>query len=241
MIVEQNFWIGVRDINAHKKLKNSSLLSYLEDTACTHSDKVGYGLSNIEQIKKTWILLSWKVKVIKRPSYSETLLVKTWSRLIEKLYAYRDFEIYNQQNELLAVVTSKWIFIDTENKKIQKITEEVANAYGTEDINVFGKKDIDKLKEPENYINEIDFKITKNLIDINNHLHNIYYLDLAKEAIKEETIFSNEIDNFEIMYKHEITYGQTVKVMYGIVDNTYYVVIKNEDKTKIHAIIKLEI
>lgn len=240
MIVEHNFFVGARDINSFKELTNTALLSYLEDIACIHSEMAGYGITNMFTINRTWILLSWKIKVIKRPKFADNLKVKTWSRLIDKFYAYRDFEVYDENNNLLAIATSKWVFIDIEKGKIIKISEEVSGAYNQENISVFENGDLEKLQEPENYINKIDYKITKNMIDINKHLHNTYYMDLAKEVLPDEISFSNEIDEFEIMYKHEIKLGETVKVMYSKVDNDYFVVIKNMEENKTHAIIKLK-
>lgn len=240
MFVEHNFFIGARDINSLKELTNTALLSYLEDIACIHSDMVGYGLSDIEKSKKTWILLSWKVKVLQRPKFSDNLKVKTWSRLIDKFYAYRDFEIYDMEGNIIAIATSKWIFIDIESGKIIKISEEVASAYSQENKSVFEESDLEKLKEPNNFITKIDYKITKNMIDINKHLHNTYYMDLAKEVLPDDISFSNETNKFEIMYKHEIKLGEIVKIMYSKIDNTYFVVIKNEEESKVHAIIKLE-
>lgn len=240
MFVEHNFFIGARDINSLKELTNTALLSYLEDIACIHSDMVGYGLSDIEKSKKTWILLSWKVNVLKRPKFSDNLKIKTWSRLINKFYAYRDFEVYDTENNLIAIATSKWIFIDIENGKIIKISEEVANAYSQENKSVFEEKDLEKLQEPESFIKKIDYKITKNMIDINCHLHNTYYMDLAKEVLPDEISFSNEVNKFQIMYVHEIKLGEIVKVMYSKVDNFYYIVIKNQEENTVHAIIKLE-
>lgn len=79
------------------------------------------------------------------------------------------------------------------------------------------------------------------MIDINRHLHNTYYMDLAKEVLPDEISFSNEINEFEIMYKNEIKLGEIVKVMYSKVDNYYYVVIKNMEENTIHAIIKLKV
>ncbi len=128
MFVEHNFFVGARDINSLKELTNTSLLSYLEDIACIHSEIAGYGITNMYEIKKTWILLSWKIKVIKRPKFADNLKVKTWSRLIDRFYAYRDFEVYNENNDIIAIATSKWVFIDIEKGKIIRISEKVARS-----------------------------------------------------------------------------------------------------------------
>ena len=42
-----------------------------------HSNKVGYGALDIDKTGLSWILLDWKVQVIKRPIYSEELKIKT--------------------------------------------------------------------------------------------------------------------------------------------------------------------
>ena len=43
------------------------------------------------------------------------------------------------------------------------------NAYTTEPEKVFDDK-IEKLREPEEYINRVDVKITKDMIDVNGHV-----------------------------------------------------------------------
>lgn len=240
MFVEHKFYIGLSDINTEKELTNTCLLKYLEDVAGLHSEIAGYGVSDMNTTRKSWILLSWKVKVLNRPLVNDTLNIKTWSRCIDKFYAFRDFEVRNQYDEVICIATSKWVFIDIDKGKLVKISDEVAEKYKPESKNVFEEYDLEKLKEPDNYINKTDFKITRNLIDINKHLHNIYYLDIAKEALPEDIGLSNELNNFEIMYKKEIKLGETVKAIYSKDRDYHYITIKNEDESIIHSIIRLK-
>lgn len=234
MFVKHEFYVGLRDINKNQKLTNTSLLSYFEDVACMHSEIAGFGVSNMNVIKKTWILLSWKIKVLKRPKFNDVVKIETWSRAINKFYAFRDFRMYNEKNELIGIATSKWVFIDIEKEKMIRITDEVASKYEQEPDANFEEFDLEKLSAPEEYISKIDYKITKNMIDINNHLHNTYYMDLAQEVLTD----NKEFNYFEIMYKHEIKLGETVKVMCSKQEDNIYVVIKNFDETKVHAILK---
>lgn len=245
MKVLQDFYVGLSDTNIKQELTETSLLRFLEDIAGMHSEKVGYGASSIDKTKRTWILLSWKVRMFKRPKMNETVTVETWSRLIEKFYAYRDFKVYDSNKNLVAIATSKWIYIDIENGRIVKVTDEVSSCYESENISVFDEKEFAddiKLKEPESeIINEIDFKITRNLFDINNHVHNIYYMDIAKEALPEDVYLNNEFNDFEIMYKKEIKASKEtnniVKVYYTKEDDKHFVSIKTDDL--LHAIIRL--
>ena len=240
MFVEHEFYVGLSDVNHNKELLNTSLLRYLEDIAGMHSEIAGYGFTDIEKTRRSWILLGWKVSMKKRPLINDTLTIKTWSRCIDKFYAFRDFEIRNQYEEVVGVATSKWIFIDIDKGKIVKVTDDVIEKYKQENVNVFEEHDLEKINEPEEYINSVDFKITRNMIDINKHLHNTYYLDIAREVLPEETVFIKEYNDFEVMYKKEVKLGDTVKVLYSKIGEHNFVTIKNDDETILHAVIKLK-
>ena len=240
MFVEHKFYIGLSDINISKELTNTSLLKHLEDVAGLHSEIAGYGITDIEKTRKSWILLSWKVKVIKRPLVNDTLKVKTWSRKIDRFYAFRDFEVRDQYDNVVCIATSKWVFMDIDKLKIQKVGEEVIKKYKQEtNSHVFEDEDIEKLIEPENHINKIEYKITRSMIDINQHLHNIYYLDIAKEVLPEDVYLKNELNNFIIMYKKEVKLGELLKAYYSKVNDYHYLTIKSQDDV-LHAIIKLK-
>ena len=239
MFVEQEYYVGYRDTNLLEELTNTSLLSFLENNAGKHSSKIG---KNLMSDSHTWMLLSWKVNVLKRPKFNDIIRVKTWSRKIEKFYAYRDFEIYNDKDELIAIASSKWIYLDIEKGKIVKVPQEVADSYESEEVYAFDEKDSEfsKLKEPEYHENVIEFHIMRNMIDTNRHLHNIYYLDIAKEVLPEKVYLEKEFSNFEIMYKKEIKYGETPKAFYAKIDDEHIVTIKSNDESEVHAIIVMK-
>ncbi len=235
MFVEQEYYVGYRDINLMEELTNTSLLSFLENNAGKHTNKIGNPLFGIN----TWMLLSWKVKVFKRSKFADIIRVKTWSRKIEKFYAYRDFEVYNDKNELIAIASSKWIYYSMEKGKIIKVPQEIIDIYDSENIYAFNEEDSEfsKLQEPEKFDSMIEYTITRNMIDSNSHVHNIYYMDMAKEAIPQEMYESNELNYFEIMYKKEIKYGEKPKAFYTKKDNEHIVTIKSNDESEVHAII----
>jgi len=166
MYVEHDFYVGFRDVDNCNHLKIKSALSYLEDIAGIHSNIAGYGLLDIEKNQKTWVLINWKLEFIRRPIYAEQLKVKTWSNGTEKIYALRDFYMYDEKGNVVAKATSKWILIDIKTMQIAKLTDEVMGAYTTEPEQVFEEK-VEKLKEPKEYTNSMEIRITKDMMDVN--------------------------------------------------------------------------
>lgn len=240
MFIEHKCHIGLRDIGIGNKLKNKSLLGFLEDAGGIHSDIAGYGVEDIDKTNLSWVVLGWKIEIIKRPSYGEWLNIKTWSRKTNKFYAYRDYEVYNGANELVAKGTSKWVILDIKKKTIATLTDKIVGPYEKEDRQALEEEPKYKIVEPKNYINKCDYQISKSIIDVNKHVHNTSYIDIAYEALPEEIYYSEELNNIEIIYKKEIKYGEIVKCCYSKIGDEHIIVIKDENEENIHAVVKLK-
>ena len=241
MIYKEKFKIGLKDIGIDNGLKNNSILEYLENIASYHSDSLGYGINTIEGMKTAWIVLGWKIKVIKRPKYGQSLNIHTWSREMIKLYAYHDFEIYDENDELCVVATSKWILIDIEKGRFVKATQEMLDKYESEPEKlVFEKRELKKIEVPSEYSNVTSYIAQRRDIDVIGHMHNLYYLDLAYEALPKE-VYSDQrpFENIEIMYKKEVKLDEEVICKYTKSDNKHIIVIESKDKKTLHTIIEL--
>ena len=70
-------------------------------------------------------------------------------------------------------------------------------------------------------------------------MHNLYYLDLAYEALPEDVYNNRPYDNVRIMYKKEIKLGDTVICKYSNENDKHIVVITDKNEA-IHAIIEME-
>lgn len=241
MIYQEKFKIGLKDVSKGNVVNNKAILEYLEDIASYHSDSVGYGVNTSDVTHLTWLLLDWKVKVIKRPQYGQTLDIRTWSRYIIKCYAYRDFEIYDENQELCVIASSKWLLVNNQTGKITKVEPEVADKYESEaEKSVFQEREIEKIKMPTNYKNSIIYQTKRKDIDIIGHMHNLYYLDLAYEALPEDIYAQRPFDEIRIMYKKEIKLGDTVVCKYSYENDKHIVVIQSEDEKTLHAMIELK-
>lgn len=244
MILKENFKVELKNIGKENYIKNSGLLEILENIATHHSDLAGYGPIDIKNTGVSWVLLDWKLKVVKRPKYGENLTVNTWAKLIDgkmrMTCTYRDFEVYNENGELCAIGSSKWVLVNIETGKIKKIEESLIKKYNPENKNVFNVDDLGKIQVPEIFNNEIEYKTSRKDIDINGHMHNLYYLDLAYEALPEEVYKNRPFDNVRIQYKHEIKLGDIVRCKYTFKEGNHIITIVSKDNLKIHAIIVLK-
>ncbi len=243
MIFSVNFRIGLTMLNKKNELSNKGLLSIFGDAAEMHSASVGYGVTNLSTTKQSWALLNWKIRIYRRPKHGEMVTVKTWTKPNAKLHSYRDFELYDSDENLIAIGTSKWVPIDMYTHKIVKLADEVMEKYQPEDKNVFDDEEsitLPKLAELDDYSVSLSYKIRRADIDINDHVNNLCYLDMAKEILPEDLNGTYGGTEFEIMYRHQIKLEDDVTLYYGLKDNTHYVVIKSNNDETLHSVMKFK-
>lgn len=228
------------DVGSDNKLTLKALVATLQQAAISHSEQAGYGVNHIDTTHLAWLLLDWKVQVISYPHSNEILTVKTWPRVFDKLYSYRDFEVFDENNNLVAIASSKWFAIDTQNKKIRKLTPEIADAYG-EPVSkrVFENAFEEKLKVPEDLKLNFNYEIQRRDIDTNGHVNNLNYIDFALEALDEDIYNNTVFHNLEVIYKKEIKLHEKINCYYSFENNKHIITIKSEDDTVVHAIVKL--
>lgn len=236
---EYDFNIRLRDVGFNNELSNQAILGFFEDIGGLHSDSVGYGLNKIYETRLSWVLLHWKIEVFKRAKYGDKIHIKTWSRYSQKFYSYRDFEMYDDNGNLLVIGTSKWTLINID-KGLERISDEHIAKYQPEDKSVFNIIELPKLKEPEiSNSATFEYTVSRTDIDINKHMHNLYYLDIAYEALPDNVYENSNFTNVEIMYKTGALLGESLKCFYCFIDKEHYVIIKSFDERNLHCIIKL--
>lgn len=242
MKFENEYIVGIKDIAINNSMTNYSILGFMEEIACLHSNEAGYGINDLPNTQKVWLIMDWKLEVFVRPKYGDKLTVKTWARPIEKrmYYTYRDFEIF-RGNTKVAVATSKWIMLDLKTNKITRLNDEIMELYNPENEQVFENKELDKLVAPQGLesSNVISYQVKRADIDINKHMHNLNYLKIAYEALPDDIFFGEEMSNVRIMYKTQILLGQKLKCYYYKQKEKNIIVIRNNDDSVLHAIIEL--
>lgn len=238
-VYTKRFKLRYDDIGTSNQLNIKSLIRYLQEMAGAHSSLAGYGLNDIPKTHVSWLLLDWKVTMFLHPHYDEEITIHTWPRTLEKFYSYRDFEVFDSKNNLVAIASSKWLLINTQNKKIERITPKIIDAFGIEDKKVFDEAINEKPSIPDKLDLNFNYTIQRRDIDTNGHVNNLHYIDYALETLPEEIYENNEFNNIEIHYKREIKYKDKINCYYTFENKKHVIVIKSENNSILHAVIKL--
>lgn len=219
MIYKNVYTVGLEDVGLDCLATNKAIMTIMEDIGGLHSATVGYGLADVEKSGLAWVLLDWNIKIMKRPKYQEQIKACTWSRKHNTACAYRDFEILSSDGDVLSAATSRWVLIELEKRRPQRLTEEIISLYQGEPEKSALNEEMKSIVYPKGFFDSYDvysrkYEVLRRDIDTNMHMHNLSYLEAAYETLPLEVYNKGECNNIRISYKKEIMYGDEIVCKY---------------------------
>lgn len=211
MIIKQGFIKNIEvkysEMDYNLALKPSALLNYLQDFASENAENLGFGYSYITKQNLMWFLLKYRMEFDDYPMGVYDLTVTTEPRGYSKLFAFRDFELY-EKGKRLAKIASTWSLVDVGNKSLASMEKVLDNP----EMPPFEKREADlryeKIRIPEKTDIEKTFEVRYNDIDVNSHANNGNYIIWAFEPLSFEFKSSHTIKCLDMVFKKEIKYGE---------------------------------
>ena len=200
----------VEDIGKDFKMNNRSFLRILQEAANRASTDVGYGIADIEKNKTSWVLLYWRIKILKRARYNDELTIQTWASFTKNIYSIRSFKVY-LGDELIAIADSKWVFVDAYKHSILKIPDDIMKTYGKIEDRVFKKdkavflQSIDTYKVNDNIVSA---KIITKIKDLKKDEYNTEITTFNCNLIESKEISLDELFKQEYQEKIADAYSE---------------------------------
>ena len=217
---QEKLIVKYSEIEQNLAMKPFALLNFLQDIASKNAEDLGFGYSYIHPRNYAWFLLKYRMEFNEYPSDVQELILKTEPRGYNKLFAYRDFELYNGDNKLLGRMHSAWSLVEIDSRSIVPISQAIPeNPY----MIPFQKRDDDlsfkKISAIVNPICEKEFEVRYNDLDVNGHANNGNYVVWAFEPLSFEFKNSHTIRNIDMIYKKEAKYGEKLVSQIEFIDD----------------------
>lgn len=237
---EHIFHVYTSNVNSDLEVTNKAILQWMEDIGSLHSDENSCGMKTIMENKLSWVIIQWKIKITRRFKYGENIKVRTWISGKKKLYTFREYEFYDEEGNVVAAAASKWVLTHLEQGMIS-VPQEILDGYGNDSRTVFEEgNNMTRLKDPLDFSNPFEFTVPCTFIDVNDHMNNIYYLDVAYQAMPIEVYKKSKFDEIEIMYRKECKLNDKLMCYYHFDGTYHFVSIRDEDSKQLHVLVKLK-
>ena len=231
MFVDLPYHPIIEDFNKNGQLKIEAILKLFENAGNTHSDKAGDSIINRKNGGQAWILTDWLVQIDEFPKYGDSIYAKTWCEPVTQIFGTaRDFELY-ANDKVIGIGTTRWISLNLETGRPEKIDTNLINMYSTEEKFTFTGSKLPRLAIPESFSSQTPIQLRRSDIDFYNHVHNLTYLDYAMEALPQEIYENQNFKNVRISYKSAVLQGEKIVCKYAQVDQKHSICIYSEDGT----------
>lgn len=227
LFLEEKIHIRYSDTDCNGSLKPFSLLNFFQDLAAESAERLGFGYSAIYPQKLMWILLKYRIEFSEYPVHINELTIKTEPRGYNRMFAYRNFEVY-ADDKLCGRASSVWALVNSETLAISHVGEVLKDNPNMIKF-ISNETDLKFSKIPA--LTQADyeetFKVRYNDIDVNMHANNGNYIVWALEPLPYAWKHEKKLKNIDIVFKKEIKCGEqlTCKVQ------------KIDEHTTLHAVV----
>ncbi|GJM32764.1 MAG: acyl-ACP thioesterase [Saprospiraceae bacterium] len=204
---EEAFIIRTYEIDNQKKATIQALIRLMQEAAMQNVMKLKLSVWDMQPHHISWVLLRKDLRINRLPSLGEKILVKTIPTGFEKYFSFRDFRIFDQQQQLLAYSSSSWLLMNTLTRKMARIPEFILQ-FGSKmpPSDTYLPRPECRFPSFEQVDIEENFRVNWHHLDFNQHLNNTQYIAWMLDAMPKEYLQNGTLKRLEIQYRHECKY-----------------------------------
>lgn len=219
----KNYELRYTDVDAYDNLKLSSLLSFLEESACLSADELGFGYDDIAPSGFGFIVVNWYIELNRAIKLGDVLTVHTWPLKPKMLIFLRDFELYCG-DEKVGVCSARWCMIDTKTFTPAPVSaffpEYFFDGYNTERAIDFKNWKIPAALTPaECYSKCVRFSDYDHYF----HVNNTKYADFMFDVFTVEELKNKSLSSVQITYVKQCKEGEKIVFYKEKHGNTYLI------------------
>ncbi|MFT4568807.1 MAG: medium-chain acyl-[acyl-carrier-protein] hydrolase [Saprospiraceae bacterium] len=206
---ETIFQVRCQEVDVNQQLKMSSLLMLMQETSMENALKLQISIWDDTMGNTSWVLLRKEVSILKPVKLGDMIRVITYPAGFDRILAYRDFIVYDLNDELIATASSTWTLMNLDTRKIERIPAEIFKvAFDGNPL----EKPASKLFLSKELIHNYTYSIKYGDLDWNGHVNNIVLTKLMIQATPIDILQKRKLENYKIHIKAECLLEESISV-----------------------------
>lgn len=219
------------DFDKDKKLSYEAILHILENVGGHHSEAVNDSIVPDDSFKSTWIIISWRIQIIRRIIGAETLNVKTWVfGKVPSIVTYRGFIVTDKDGNELIRAQADLCLVDIKTGKLLKVGNDFSAQYIPEDEAVFSDT-LPRLRRKKQYSYKCEIILRRCDEDFNHHIHNTRYIEYALDMLPNNIYKTANFHSVRITYTKALKLTDHAYGEYIFEDNKHSIAISTDTDT----------
>ena len=214
-VYEKPYQLKSSDVNRWQRLRTSVLMRWLQEAAIAHTEELGMGREKTLDRGLLWIVSLQKTEILRMPVYDEKVTVRSWPGRTMHVFFPRYYELITEQGETLVRASALWMLLDEKTRRFV-----FPESYGIVIDGVVTGNEIALPSSPKSlpFTEETPFSVPFSYVDLNGHMNNTRYYDLADDLLPFEKE-GRLLKALGTEYLHEIREGQDIRLRWGFNEN----------------------
>jgi medium-chain acyl-[acyl-carrier-protein] hydrolase len=163
------------DIDLLGRLRPQALFSHLLNAAWNHAQGSIYGYGALAAQDMTWLLIKVQMRIRRQPRWGDDLIIETWPKWAERLYASRDFAVTSPAGEKLVSATTGWIILNKATGRPHRF-DPAGDGLPWQPDRIELETDLQKAPELQDGREVARYRVRFSDIDVNRHVGSSRYL-----------------------------------------------------------------
>jgi acyl-ACP thioesterase len=210
-IWKESYPVGFTAVDESGGLTLAAAFDYFQEAAIRHAEDLGVGQGPMSALGQGWVLSRISVLMRRRPRQTEQVTVWTWPRGWEKLFAIRDFDIWDGAETPLVIARSCWLIVDIEKRRPlrpQTAMEKLPLNEGLDALADGGKG----LDTPAGAEKAAVRTAAYSDIDFNGHMNNARYVQWIQDILEPGMLTRAQTMRLDINDLNEVRWGETLEL-----------------------------
>ncbi len=205
------------DFDQYGRMQPTAILDIFQDMAILHAEEIGIGRDSMVAQGVFWAVVRSKMEIVHDPKHFQVINVRTWPHSLSRFSFIRDFEMTDEQGEVLVKASQEWVLMDIQTRKFCSAKDFYHGPTDFCEDRMFEKRirkapDFDEGNRPTCIITP-----SYTDIDLNGHVNNAMYANFAVNALNPGS--EGAVKTLQIDYRHEALPGQPL-VVHTLVEET---------------------
>ena len=217
-VYTQELRLKNRDVDLNRRLRTSRLFELLQEAAIAHTEQLGMGREMTLDQGLLWVVTLQSAAISRVPEYDETIRVQTWPGETMHVLFPRYYRLETAEGEELLRSSALWVLVDETSRRFVFPEKHGISISG---VKTPWEHPLPTAPLPLPCSEERAFTVPYSYVDLNGHMNNTRYFDLAEDCIPAAAE-GKMLRAVQAEYKAEALLGETLALRWGQEGNRYY-------------------
>jgi acyl-ACP thioesterase len=210
-VYREELLLRSKDVDMFRRLRTSELFRLLQEASIRHTEQLGMGRDKTLDRGILWVLLMQRAEIARMPEYDERIVLRSWPGKTMHLLFPRFYALETADGEPLLRASALWSLVDEKTRKVvfpEKYGVVIDGVVTGEEIAMPGAV----AKAACAF--ERDFTVPYSFVDLNGHMNNTRYFDLAEDSVGAAAA-GKLLKAIGVEYQNEARLSETLHLRWG--------------------------